>query len=297
MRDGSGAGGVTVSSRSSTFTRNVQLGGSFRSSLQNLAERLALLVSGVGRSRQYCAKGLALACTEIKERAHTSRAMQIAVGEQRVLRCQLWNVVDSSDKLGLAIPDGDRHRRETSSRFHRRDNGGPTVAASGDRRVRRYGSEPSRGGIICDCAIERHHEMTVDILKALGPPVALDIRTTGVYSPARGRERAADEGLVPGLAYSNRNVILSFGQIEKLVAQQEFEPKAGVACVKGVDEGCFKEAIGHRGRARDAEHAGKLFVPRSRVSLERGHSPLDLLGQRPQFLSKLGKPIASDASL
>jgi hypothetical protein len=194
---------VTVSSRSSTFTRNVQLGGSFRSSLQNLAERLALLVPGVGRSRQYCAKGLALACNEIKERAHTSRAMQIAVGEQRVLRCQLWNIVDSSDKLGLAIPDGDRHRRETSSRFHRRDNGGPTVAPSGDRRVRRYGSEPSRGGIICDCAIERHHEMTVDILKALGPPVALDIRTTGVYSPARGRERAADEGLVPGLAYSN----------------------------------------------------------------------------------------------
>jgi hypothetical protein len=166
--------------------------------------------------------------------------MQVAVGEQRVLRCQLWNVVDSSDKLGLAIPDGDRHRCETSSRFHRRDNGGPTVAPSGDRRVRRYGSEPSRGGTVCDCAVERHHEMTVGILKALGPPVALDIRTTGVYSPARGRERAADEGLVPGLAYSNRNVSLSFGQIEKLVAQQEFEPKAGVACMKGVDEGCFK---------------------------------------------------------
>ena len=80
--------------------------------------------------------------------------------------------------------------------------------------------------------------MTVDILKALGSPVALDIRTTGVYSPARRRERAADEGFVPGFADSNRNVSLSFGQIEKLVAQHEFEPKAGVACVKGVDEGC-----------------------------------------------------------
>ena len=40
-----------------------------------------------------------------------------------------------------------------------------------------------------------------------------------------------------------------------------------------------------------------LFVRGSRASLKRGHRTFDLLGERPQFLSEFGKPVASDASL
>ena len=50
-----------------------------------IGARLALLVSGVGRSRQYCAKGLALACNEIKEGANTGSTMRVTVREQIAL--------------------------------------------------------------------------------------------------------------------------------------------------------------------------------------------------------------------
>ena len=37
--------------------------------------------------------------------------MQVTVGEQIALSCQLGNVVDHSDKLVVDIPDGDWHGR------------------------------------------------------------------------------------------------------------------------------------------------------------------------------------------
>src|SRR5580692_312103 len=80
-----------------------------------IGARLALLVSSVGRSRQYRAKSLELACNEIEEGAHARRAMEVTVGEEKVLRRELRNVVDRADELTLAIPDRDWQGREPGS--------------------------------------------------------------------------------------------------------------------------------------------------------------------------------------
>src|SRR5437899_7107586 len=106
--------------------------------------------------------------------------MQVPVGEQIVLCRQLRNVVDHEDKLLLVIRKDDRHGCETSARFYRRDNRGPAIAASCDWCVRRHRSKPSRGRIVCDYAVECHHEMALDILRTFKSTVVLEIGSAGI---------------------------------------------------------------------------------------------------------------------
>src|SRR5262245_10850753 len=84
------------------------------------------------------------------------------------------------------------------------------------------------------------------------------IGTASIYRPRHIRDLAADESFIPGLADTECDIGLAFGQIKSPVADHEFGPKPGITCMKSVDQwrppeaSCHARAAGYANAAREA---------------------------------------------
>jgi hypothetical protein len=85
--------------------------------------------------------------------------------------------------------------------------------------------------------------MALDILRAVGPAVAFHVGAARIDRPRRIRDLASREILIIRLAEPDCNIGLALGEIEKPVADDEFDTQARIPLVKFVDERCSLEAV------------------------------------------------------
>src|SRR5262245_20586386 len=241
--------------------------------------------------RQECAKRLDFRRYEIGECPNSGSVLHIAVHEEVIGNNQPDIVYHPHKLTAVTLPMW--HCRKPGAGFDCKHHALPMFASCSDSGMRRHRPHPSRRWIIRYCTIAGDNKMAVQVFHITRPTIPFHIGTAGIHSPGRIRNLPAYESFIPRFTESDRDVGLSFRQVNIPLADDQLDPQSRITGMKCIDERCLSEA---RRQARSAGHpngAGEPLVARSEVTLEGGHRCLHALGGRPQFLSKFSQSIAA----
>src|SRR6185503_8520573 len=134
--------------------------------------------------------------------------------------------------------------------------------------------------------------MAIQVFHIVRPTIALHVRTAGIDSPGHISDLAANEGFIPRLAESDRDIGFPFRQVEKAFGDYQLDPQSRIASVKGIDERRLPEASRPARSAGHANDASQTFVTRGEVTLECRDRRFHALGGGSQLFSKGSQSIA-----
>ena len=145
--------------------------------------------------------------------------------------------------------------------------------------------------MIPDVAIELDHRMAGNIFSPFYPAVAREIAAAAIKRPGNIGNSTPHETFFVRDTGAYRNIGFTLGDVEAVVAHDEFDPQAGMTVVKGLKQWRLHQAVADRLRTCYPNRAGRRVVCCNEMALERGDGFFDLFGPGLQFDAELGEAI------
>ncbi len=134
--------------------------------------------------------------------------------------------------------------------------------------------------------------MPGDIFDPFDPAVTLEVAAAAIKRPGHIGNLASHQRLLVRDAGAYRHIGFALGDIEEVVAHDEFDPQAGMTAVKGLKQRRLHQSVADELRAGHPNRAGRRFVGGNQIALERADRFFDLFGPGPQLGAELGQPVA-----
>ena len=134
--------------------------------------------------------------------------------------------------------------------------------------------------------------MPVQVGQAFGPAMVLDICPARIDRPDRVRDLAPDEDRIIRVAGPQRNVRLTLGEVDILVAHHELHAQSGMARIESLEQTGLDDANHHGLGARHPDDADLDAVERDLSLSKRDGGAFEILGIGQHLLAEGGQTVS-----